>query len=480
MPGFFGRAHELDQLQQLTRKGSASLAVVTGRRRIGKSRLVEEFARRCKGYNRVFIEGLAPAKGITPRSQKQEFARQMERSLSIPPVVAEDWGDLFEHLASRTRHGRWIILLDEVTWMGSRDPEFLPKLKTAWDLHFKNNPQLILILCGSVSGWIERNLLSSTGFLGRVSLRLHVPQLPVRDCHGFWAISRQHVSFYEELKILAVTGGVPRYLEEVIPALPADENIGRLCFQREGMLFHEFDHIFSDLFSSRGEIYKRIVAHLARGSSDMKGIFRALRLEKGGVLSAYLDDLALAGFVARDFTWSLKTLGTSKLSRFRLCDNYLRFYLRYIRPNRERIAKGRFVHKPAEALPGWDAVMGLQFENLVLENRTFLWRQCGLSPAEIAQEGPFVQTRAGSRAGCQIDYLIQSRYGPLYLCEIKFRRSPLGMGVIREVQQKVRRLKTPRHASVIPVLVHVNGVTAPVEHSGFFAHVIDFAAILED
>jgi len=471
---FFGRKNELGQLQQLVKKKSASLVVVTGRRRIGKSRLIEEFAQRCKGYRKVRINGLAPGKGITSQRQKQEFARQMERALSIPPVLAEDWADLFEHLANHTTRGRWIILLDEVTWIGFKDPEFLPKLKTAWDLYFKKNPHLILILCGSVCGWIEKNILSSTGFLGRVSMRLRLLELPIQDCHGFWSDSCKNVSSYDKLKFLAVTGGVPRYLEEVVPVLPVDENIRRLCFQRDGILFHEFEQIFSDLFDRRGSIYRRIVSHLSGNSSVMQGIFDGLGMQKNGVLSSYLEDLTLAGFVARDFAWNLKTLEVSKLSRYRLCDNYLRFYLKYIQPNRHRIEKGRFVSKPPEVLSSWDSFMGLQFENLVLQNPDPIWQACSLSPSEIAQDGPYFQTQTRSRRGCQIDYLIQSRYGPLYLCEIKFRRSPIGVSVVQEVQEKIDRLKVPRHCSVIPLLIHVGGVTETVEHSDFFARIIDF------
>jgi hypothetical protein len=202
-------------------------------------------------------------------------------------------------------------------------------------------------------------------------------------------------------------------------------------------------------------------------------------MEKSGALSSHLEELALAGFIARDFTWSLKTFKTSKMSRFRLCDNYLRFYVKYIQPHRSRIEKAHFVPKPPEALPGWDAVMGLQFENLVLKNPGYVWQQCRLSPSEIAQDGPFFQTRTRSRRGCQIDYLIQSRYGPLYLCEIKFRRAPLGMGVVKEVEEKRKRLKAPRHCSVIPVLIHAGGVTESVQHSDFFAHIVDFSGTLE-
>lgn len=77
-------------------------------------------------------------------------------------------GIFFGILAQQSQKGKIVLILDEISWMGSKDPTFLAKLKTAWDLYFKNNPQLVLILCGSISSWIEENILSSTGFLGRI------------------------------------------------------------------------------------------------------------------------------------------------------------------------------------------------------------------------------------------------------------------------------------------------------------------------
>ncbi|MGI9294170.1 MAG: AAA family ATPase [Pseudomonadales bacterium] len=477
--GFVGRQHELDTLQSLTDKRTASLAVITGRRRIGKSRLIEQFATNNDRYRRVFISALAPQDGVKAASQRRAFAEQLALELNLPPVRDDAWMDLLVHLARATEKGRWIILLDEVSWMAGKDPEFLPKLKVVWDEYLKKNPHLILVLCGSVSSWLEDNILSSTGFVGRVSLHLRLDELPAQHCNAFWGSAARRVSPYEKLKVLSVIGGMPRYLEEVIVKQSAEENIRRLCFRPEGMLFREFDHIFSDLFDRRAEPYRRLVTTLADGHRTMQQVLDQLEKEKGGVVSRYLDDLVLAGFLQRDYTWNVRTAGVSKLSRFRLKDNYLRFYLRYILPNRRKIEGGRLADAPLTALRGWDSVMGLQFENLVLQNRRFIWARCGLSPAEIEVEGPFLQTETRRRRGCQIDYLIQTRHGSLYVCEIKFSRSSISGEVEDEVQRKVERLSLPKHCSVLPVLIHANEVSGSVRYGDYFARVINFTDILK-
>ena len=115
--------------------------------------------------------------------------------------------------------------------MGSKDPHFLGKIKDAWDLYFKKNDHLTFIICGSASAWIEKNILSSAGFVGRISLTLTLRELTLIECNQFWP---RGVSAYEKFKILSVTGGVPKYLEEINTKQSAEENIKRLCFTEGG------------------------------------------------------------------------------------------------------------------------------------------------------------------------------------------------------------------------------------------------------
>jgi uncharacterized protein len=478
MGEFYGRGEELAGLAALTRKNTASLVAVTGRRRIGKSRLIEEFARRSRGCRFLALSGLPPEPAVKEAMQRDATARSMERTLAIPPIAHADWGDLFAHMAHHTRKGRWIVLLDEVSWMARHSPTFLGQLKTAWDQLFKKNDRLILILCSSVSSWIEQNLLGSTGFVGRVSWTVRLQQLPLEQCFRFPGLRSTAQSAYDVLKMLAVTGGVPRYLEELLETQTAEQNIRRLCFEPEGLLFNEFDQIFHSLFERRSELYRRIVTALATTRMDLGQVCKAVGLQKSGVVSSYLDDLVMAGFLAKDPTWELKTTKTKRLHLYRVQDNYLRFYLRYVEPRRAEIQRKRFSDKPLETLRGWQTMMGLQFENLVLQNRHFVWRSCGLTPGEIAQEGPFFQTPTTRRQGCQVDYLLQTNQGPIFLCEIKFHRGEIRSRVVTDVEAKLRKLVKPRHTSIFPVLIHVGGVSRAVTESGFFTHVIDFSEAL--
>lgn len=472
---FIGRIEEMKRLENLTKKKSSSLVVVHGRRRIGKSRLIEEFG---KKYRFLRFSGLPPEDKTTGQDQRNEFAKQLSRQTPVPFFTTTDWSDLFAFLAKETKEGRVVILFDEISWMGSKDPFFLGKLKNAWDVEFKANAELILILCGSVSSWIQKNILRSSGFMGRISLTLFLNELKLSECNQLFKQVGFRGSPYDKFKILAVTGGIPRYLEEVQGDLPTEANLQQLCFHPSGILYKEFDDIFSDLFSDRSPTYKKIVKALIKGKAELPEIAKETRLVANGYLSSCLNDLLLLGFIQRDHSWSLKGQKESRLSHFRLSDNYLRFYLKYIDPNRTRIANEHFSYASLGNQPAWDSIMGLQFENLVIANRQLLWKHLPIASSDIVADNPFFQRKTSRTKGCQIDYLIQTRYNNLFVCEIKFSRNPIKTEVVDQVKEKISRISLPRGFSCWPVLIHVNGVSDAVENSGYFSHIIDFSSLL--
>ncbi len=471
---FVGRENELKDLHELFEKKSASLVVVTGRSGIGKSRLIQEFAKDCTFYE---FRGVPPKQSMAKDVQLFFFTEMFKLQAGLLEVKTASWLELFYLLAQQVKdEGRVVILFDEISWMGSLDPYFLGQLKDAWNLYFSKNPNLTLILCGSVSSWIEKNILSSSAFMGRVSHQLTMEELPLNKCNEFWAGS-PHTSFYDKLKVLAVTGGVPRYLKELKLRLPAEENIQRMCFKKDGLLVKEFDRIFTDLFSGRKHTYKRIVKALASGVKDIQEVCKELKIKQSGYISECLDVLVKSGFVSRDYTWSIQTGKRSRLSLFRLSDNYLRFYLKYIDNELSNIQQNSYKEKSLPSLKNWSTIMGLQFENLVLNNRAFIYESLEIKPATIVNSDPFFQKTTKAQNGCQIDLLIQTELDALYVCEVKFSKNRLGNDVIEQVKKKIERLKAPKGFSFIPVLIHVNGVHDDVEDDGYFKKLIDFTDV---
>jgi hypothetical protein len=124
--------------------------------------------------------------------------------------------------------------------------------------------------------------------------------------------------------------------------------------------------------------------------------------------------------------------------------------------------------------------MGLQLENLVLNNRQLIHQALKLYPEDIVNDNPFFQKPTSKQQGCQIDYMVQTKHQTLYICEIKFTKQPIGMEVVTEIQRKIDSLKRPKGFSCRPVLIHVNGASQDVLDSDYFAAVIDMAEFLEN
>lgn len=284
--GLVGRESELDTLEQYCRKPQAQFIAVKGRRRIGKSRLIAEFV---KAKSHFSFSGLAPVDGVSAQTQRDAFSTRLAE-YGIQGVKTKDWLDLFNVLSILARSGKVVIVLDEISWMAHGDRTFLSKLKAIWDDKLKTNPNLTLIVCGSISSWIDKNLLSSTGFVGRVHYVMHLTELPLNHCNEFF---NPHFSAHDKLKILSVTGGVPLYLESFDPKLTVMESLYQLAFMPGGLLFREFSNIFSDLFGQRAALYQKLVKAIAQGHKTIQAICHFLNMPQNGVTSDYFRSFAL-------------------------------------------------------------------------------------------------------------------------------------------------------------------------------------------
>ena len=472
---FFGREYYLGRLRELLSKPIASVVTCRGRRRIGKSTLFEEFARR-SGCRFIKIEGLTPKDDIGDKDQRAAFGSQLALQTDLPELVPDSWLQAFHLLSSVIHDDAWtVVLLDEISWMGRYAPEFPGALKIAWDNYFKKHNKLILVLCGSVSRWITDNIVKSSGFLGRRSLNFVLPELPIRDAVKFWGNRLKDVATREILDVLAVTGCVPKYLEEMDMSIDAVENIRRTCFSPDGYLFEDFEDIFNRVFGKSAIRKRNILAALSDGPKTVSEVARSLGVERNGTLGDELKELDTAGFVAQDRGINPETGKQALEVRYRVKDCYTRFYLHYVAPVRERVAKGLFSISSLGSMPGWDAMLGLQFETLILNNFHSLLPFLGLDHANILSVGPYM--RRGKRGeGCQIDILIQTEF-LTYAVEVK-RKKALDVAVIEEMETKLRRFPRRENVTVRKALVYDGKLSPQVNERGYFDALIPSSALL--
>jgi AAA+ ATPase superfamily predicted ATPase len=451
------------------------LVTITGRRRIGKSRLAAEF-----GKKQIFIpfSGLAPVEGSSAQDQRDAFAKQFYSHFKIPPLTFLDWSDALDNLTKQLTKAPTVILFDEISWMAHKDPLFISKLKNWWDMSLQEYPHLTLILCGSVSTWIEENIIKSTALFGRISLKIDLKEFSLPESYTFLKRLGFKGSNYEILKILSVTGGVPWYIEQINPQFSADSNIARLFLDQDGILHNEYHHIFHDLFAKKGGIYTNILDKLSTGMKTLQQLKAETEYSNSGTMSHYMNNLVISGFIDEHESWSFKSEKPLRQTTYRLRDNYLRFYLKYIAP-RKLAGYTNNGEVSLDNLPGWSGIMGLQVENLLLNNRDFITKAIGTKGGEIVAAGPYYQKATKAHKVCQIDYLIQTRSKNLYLCEVKFSLRELDTSIIESIEAKSKALTIPRGLGLCPVLIHFGGVANSLVESGYFYRVLDINDLLE-
>lgn len=475
---FFGRQDLMVDLDRLWSKHTSSLVTCRGRRRIGKSTLIEHFAASSRARF-VKIEGLRPSPVLTDEDERAHFAVQLAAATGTDETPPTNWLQAFMRLESVIGDDRrTVVLLDEISWMAHYEPKFAGTLKTAWDNLFKKHPRLILVICGSVSAWVKENIIDDGAFYGRRSLDLIVPELPLAECVKFWGSAAARTDLREIIDVLSVTGGVPRYLEEVSTSSTANENIRMMAFRAQSILRTDFDEMFADVITRQQTLCARIIRSLVDASASGAELADRMGVEKNGVISKALQQLEEAGLVSADEGKNPETGEDLREKRYRLKDNYCRFYLKYIEKAKSVIDKNQYEFGSLDQLDGWESVKGLSFENLVVNNSGLLRPLLGIERSTLLSVAPYRRSgsRNGKRKGVQVDLLLQTKRAN-YLVEVK-RQRVIGREVVAEMEEKAHLVPRRTGVSLRTALVYEGDLAPVVEAEGYFDAVIPFRKLL--
>lgn len=349
-------------------------------------------------------------------------------------------------------------------------------LKYYWDTRWKANSGLTLVLCGSVSSFMLNHLVHSHALHNRKTFEIKVEGLPARDGALFFKGRR---SAFEMSKFLMIFGGIPKYLEQVDPASSLSHNMDRLCFTKNSFFLTEFETLFKEQFKVI-KTYGLIVEALAQGSLSREALAKKLGKIPGGGLGSYVQALEQADFVKQMSPLALDG-EREKTRRIVLWDEWLRFYFTYIKPHRSAIelntGAGLFDRLTGRSL---DSYLGLCFERFCLKNIPSLLESLGVSISEVIGVGPyFRQPGRGAikSPGAQVDILIHRQGHILTVVECKFQTNPLGMSVIRDVENKIKVIQPKRHVTIEKVLVSAGPLSRDLEKSGFFHTVLGLEAL---
>jgi uncharacterized protein len=329
---FKGRIRELQTLDRLWAAPDATLLILYGRRRVGKTRLIQQWIR--QEPRRALYWMAEPSSALDQlRSFSQAIYNFANPHAPAPPEFTYiTWEQAWTQVANLARAERLALFMDEFTYILEIDPSAAGVLQKMWD-HALKESNLFLTLCGSHLGMMQRHLLSYQAPLyGRATQQLQLQPIPFGSTSDFFP----NYQADERVAIYAIFGGIPAYWERINPQESISDNIRQQLLTPNNLMQAEPRLLLQD-FIQEPHNYVSILKAIARGERTQKEISVRSGLAQGHV-SKYLSTLRDAGFVERRVP---VTAGeSSRLGRYHVIDPYLRFYYRFMADRQAQLAMG--------------------------------------------------------------------------------------------------------------------------------------------
>ncbi len=409
------RNREIEELGRLYKSKRSEFVIVYGRRRIGKTFLVNQV------FQERFTFTYVGARKQPQRVQLQRFARQLQ-DLSGSPYcpTLNSWEEAFEELKALIKtkpvDERKVIFFDEMPWIDTPRSNFVDALEYFWNAWAAQRSDILFIACGSATSWMVNKLVKNQGGLhNRITAQIYLRPFNLGECEEFLHEYGCRWDRYTILQCYMALGGVPFYLSLLSPSESLTQNIDRLFFQKNAAMKEEFDELFSALFS-HADKYINVVMALA---SKREGMIRAEIIEKtklsGGGLSKILDNLERCDFIE---TYS-KFKSTVRNTVYRISDPYTLFYFKFVHNNRSKDEHYWSSNINTPMIRSWQ---GFSFETICLSHLAQIKKALGISG--ISSKSCSWRKQGGVNDGAQIDLLIDRSDRVINVCEMKFSEKP--------------------------------------------------------
>lgn len=421
---FVDREAELEALDALPARPGAQFAIVYGRRRVGKTTLVLEWVRR-SGLPFVYWVAARESSTLLLRSFSQAIYNHTHPEAPADPLFTfPTWEMALREAAALGRDGRMILVLDEFPYAVQSESALPSLLQNAWDHHFKHT-QVVLVLAGSQVGMMIDLLGYHAPLYGRMTAQLDLKPLPFRALAQFYP----HYTAAERVAIYAILGGIPAYLETFSDNLSLSENVREQIFSVLSVFRNEALFLLQDEVREVNS-YLAVIRAIGGGAHTLDMITMASGLPKNHV-STYLARLQDLTFVRREVPVTVPPGRRTTQGRYVLADAYLRFYFRFIAPNRALLEQGLYnrlwelISEEMRSFAG-----GTAFEELC---RTWTIQQAA------AGKLSFLPDTVGRHwsPDCEIDVAaINWRERQILLGECKWGTDPVGRNVIRDLVEQ--------------------------------------------
>ncbi|WP_406017949.1 ATP-binding protein [Succinivibrio sp.] len=407
-----GRKKECERLDECMNADQAQLVIVYGRRRVGKTYLINEY------FENRFAFKITGSYGQPKEVQLKIFDTSLSRQNGVNKLNSKDWFEAFnslrDYLETLDTNEKQVIFFDEMPWLDTQKSSFLAAFEWFWNDWASTRRNLIFIVCGSATSWMDEKIANNKGGLfNRQTCKLFLKPFSLNEVEEYLQSKNIEWSRYDIVQCYMIMGGIPYYLSLLNSKLSLSQNIDALFFTDRGELSDEFEHLYRTLFTNSAS-YIKVVESLSKkkGGLTREELLKSTGRQTGGELSVILKNLELSGFIRISNFFNKK----KKNALYQLCDYYTSFYFKFIKDNygKDEHYWSNAVDNPAKRT--WE---GLVFEQICRDHVTSIKKKLGISGV-LSEESSWYVRGDTEIQGAQIDLLISRRDHVTNLCEIKF------------------------------------------------------------
>lgn len=446
-----GRKKELKELKNAYDSKESQLVAIYGRRRIGKTYLVNE------AFNHVFAFHHSGLKRGGLKEQLKQFWMSLRQQGHWDCPKLKDWQEAFFELGnflSRLPEGRKVVFLDEMPWMDTFRSNFLMAFEGFWNGWAAFRTDILLVVCGSATTWILKKIVHNReGLHNRLTARIRLEPFTLYECRQY--AEEEGLGFDERqiAECYMALGGVAYYWSQLSKGMSAEQNINRLFFSKDEGLRNEFEELYSSLFRNP-KPYMDIILALGKRRYGLTRdeIIEGVGKVSGGDITRYLNELEECGFIRCYHVAGAKSRG----SLYQLIDNFSLFHMQFAAANRYD-ADNYWTACVSEGTKyAW---RGLAFERLCLAHVRQIKAKLGISGVSVEV---YAWRRKGSGRGdpgVQIDLLLDRRDGIINLCEMKYTDDEYVLDQA-ELERMIARREAFRSSCGIRKAIHLTVITS--------------------
>ncbi len=418
---FIGRERELNSLEKLYASDKFEFAVIYGKRRVGKTALLNHFIRNKKAIYFMGVES----------NDKQNLENFSKNILEYGVGIQADTAFLsfqaaLEYVFQLAEKERLILAIDEYPYVARSSRSLASTLQLLID-KYKENSKLMLILCGSSMSYMEDHVLAYKAPLyGRRTAQMKMQPFDFADACRYF----KNFSDEDKALIYGIVGGTPQYLLQMDDKLSIEENIKNTFLNPTSSLFEEPENLLKQEVREPA-LYNAIITAIATGSTRMAEISTKVGAETS-VCAAYLKNLLALGLVQKETPYGEKA---SRKSIYAIDDNMFRFWYRFVPENYSIISRGAsdIAYKRME--PHLSDYMGKVFEEIC---KQYLWKLLlkGQSPVEFGELGRWWGTDPFTHSQTEIDIMGEQDKNTALFGECKWTNERVDTGVLETLAKR--------------------------------------------